>query len=228
MAKKLGLADPLGKEITNGYGTWSVVGIIEDFYYESFKQEIGALCLVLGNSPNIISIKVNTADMSQTIPSIRAIWDDFSPNQPIRYTFLDESFARMYGDVQRMGLVFSTFAILAIIIACSGLLALSFFMAAQRTKEIGVRKILGATIPHITFSLSKKFLALVLLANIIAWPVAWYFMTKWLEDFAYRIEISWWMLALAGVIALLIAFITVSWQAIRAATANPVESLRYE
>jgi putative ABC transport system permease protein len=228
MVKKLGLADPIDKRITNGYGTWSVIGIVKDFNYESLKQEIGALCLVLGNSPNIVSVRVNTSDMSRTIHSIAGVWDRFSPNQPIRFTFLNDSFARMYADVQRMGLIFSTFALLAIIIACLGLFALSSYMIAQRTKEIGVRKVLGASISNVAFILSKDFLMLVVVSNIIAWPIAYYFMNKWLQDFAYRIELTWWMFALAGGIALVIALATVSFQAIKAATANPVESLRYE
>jgi putative ABC transport system permease protein len=228
LAKELGLTDPIGKRITNIHETFTVIGIIEDFNYESLKQEIGGMCLVLGSSPNIVSVKVNTSDMSRTIHSITGVWDEFSPNQPVRYTFLDESFARMYADVQRMGLIFSTFALLAVIIACLGLFALSSFMIVQRTKEIGIRKVMGASISNITFSLSKNFLALVIMANIIAWPVAYYFMNKWLQDFAYRIHISWWMFILAGGAALVIALLTVSWQAIRAATTNPVEALRYE
>jgi putative ABC transport system permease protein len=166
--------------------------------------------------------------MSRTIRSITGVWDRFSPNQPIRYTFVDESFARMYADVQRMGLIFSTFALLAIIIACLGLFALSSFMIVQRTKEIGIRKVLGASISNVVFILSKDFLILVVVSNVIAWPVAYYFMNKWLQDFAYRIHITWWMFFLAGGSALVIALLTIGWQAIRAATANPVESLRYE
>jgi putative ABC transport system permease protein len=192
------------------------------------KQEIGGLCLVLGNSPNIVSVKLNTSDMSRTIHSITGVWKEFSPNQPIRFTFLDENFARMYSDVQRMGQIFSTFALLAIIIACLGLFALSSFMILQRTKEIGIRKVLGASISNVVFIISKDFLILVVLSNIIAWPVAYYFMNEWLQDFAYRINISWWTFALTGSIALVIALATVIFQAIKAATANPVESLRYE
>jgi putative ABC transport system permease protein len=228
LAKELGLADPIGKGITHGYETLTVIGVVEDFNFESMKQEIGGLCLALGNSPNIVSVKVNTSDMSRTIRSITGVWDRFSPNQPIRYDFLDESFARMYADVQRMGLVFSTFALLAIIIACLGLFALSSFMIVQRTKEIGVRKVLGASISNVVFILSKDFLILVVLSNVIAWPVAYYFMNKWLQDFAYRIDISWWLFILASGLALIISLLTIGWQAIRAATANPVESLRYE
>ncbi len=228
LAKELGLTDPIGKRITNIRETFTVIGIVEDFNFESLKQEIGGMCLVLGSSPSIVSVKVNTSDMSRTIHSITGVWDGFSPNQPIRYTFLDENFARMYADVQRMGRIFSTFAMLAIIIACSGLFALSSFMIVQRTKEIGIRKVMGASISNVAFNLSKNFLILVVVSNVIAWPVAYYFMNKWLQDFAYRIHISWWMFILAGGAALVIALLTVSWQAIRAALANPVESLRYE
>jgi putative ABC transport system permease protein len=228
LAKELGLADPIGKRIQHQWHAFEVIGMVEDFNFESLKGEIGGLSLILGNSPNIVSVKVNTSDMSRTIHSITGVWDRFSPNQPIRYTFLDESFARMYGDVQRMGLIFSTFALLAIIIACLGLFALSSFMIVQRTKEIGVRKVLGASISNVVFILSKDFLILVVVSNVIAWPVAYYVMNKWLQDFAYRIHISWWMFLLAGGLALMISLLTIGWQAIRAATANPVESLRYE
>jgi putative ABC transport system permease protein len=228
LAKELGLTDTIGKRITNGMETFTVIGIVEDFNYESLKQEIGGMCLVLGDSPNIVSVKVNTSDMSRTIHSITGIWDGFSPNQPIRYTFLDESFAMMYADVQRMGLIFSTFALLAIIIACLGLFALSSFMIVQRTKEIGIRKVLGSSISNVVYILSKNFLVLVAVSNVIAWPVAYYFMNKWLQDFAYRIHISWWMFILAGGLTLVIALLTISWQATRAAMANPVESLVYE
>jgi putative ABC transport system permease protein len=227
-AKELGLTDPIDKRITNGYGTWSVIGIVEDFNFESLKQEIGGLCLVLRNSPNIVSVKVNTSNMSRTIHAITGVWNRFSPNQPIRYTFLEESFARMYDDVQRMGKIFSTFALLAVIIACLGLFALSSFMIVQRTKEIGIRKVLGASISNVVAMLSKDFLILVAVSNVIAWPVAYYFMNKWLQDFAYRIKISWWMFILAGGLALVIALATVGWQAIKVALSNPVEALRYE
>jgi putative ABC transport system permease protein len=228
LAKELGLADPIGKRIMNGNQTFTVIGVVEDFNYESMKQKIGGMCLVLGSSPNIVSVKVNTSDMSRTIRSITGVWNRFSPNQPIRYNFLDESFAKMYADVQRMGLIFSTFALLAIIIACSGLFALSSFIIVQRTKEIGIRKVLGASISNVVFNLSKDFLILVAVSNVIALPVAYYFMNKWLQDFAYRMNINWWIFALAGGIVLVIALATVSFQAIKAATANPVKSLRYE
>jgi putative ABC transport system permease protein len=228
LAKELSLADPIGKRIQHQWHSFEVIGMVEDFNFESLKGKIGGLCLVLGSSPDIVSAKVNTSDISRTIRSITGVWDRFSPNQPIRYNFLDESFARMYADVERMGSIFSAFALLAIVIACLGLFALSSFMIAQRTKEIGIRKVLGATISNVVFILSKDFLILVAVSNVIAWPVAYYFMNRWLQDYAYRIQISWWMFIMAGGLALMISLLTISWQAIRAATANPIESLRYE
>ena len=228
LAKELGLSDPIGKRIMNGNQTFTVIGIVEDFNFESMKQKIGGLCLILGNSPNIVSVKVNTSDMSRTIHSITGVWNKFLPNQPIRFTFLDESFAKMYADVQRMGLIFSTFALLAVIIACLGLFALSSFIIVQRTKEIGIRKVLGASISNVVFNLSKDFLILVVVSNVIAWPVAYYFMNMWLQDFVYRISMNWWVFIFAGCIVLAIALITISFGAIKAATANPVESLRCE
>ena len=228
LANKLNLKDAIGKRITNGGDIFHVVGVVEDFNFESLRNNIQGLCLHLGNSPSIVSVKVNTADMSKLISSITSVWKKFSPAQPIRYTFLDESFAKMYEDVQRMGRIFTSFAILAIIIACLGLFALAAFMAEQRSKEIGIRKVLGATVSSITTLLSKEFVKLVLIAVVIASPRAWWAMYKWLQDFAYRIEITWWMLAFAGFIAVLIALVTVSFQAIKAAIANPVKSLRTE
>jgi putative ABC transport system permease protein len=228
MAKEFGFTNPIGKRIQHRWHAYEIIGVVKDFNYESMKEEIGGLCLVLGHSPNIVAVKVNTSDMNNIINSITGVWNRFSPDQPIRYTFLDESFAKMYSSIQRTGKIFSTFAMLAIIIACLGLFALSSFMIMQRTKEIGIRKVLGASLSGIFGLLSGEFIKLILLANIIAWPVAYYFMNKWLEDFAYRIDISWWMFVLSGGIALLIALATVSYQAIKAAIANPVESLRYE
>jgi putative ABC transport system permease protein len=139
---------------------------------------------------------------------------------------MDESFASMYSDVQRMGTILTCFAVLAISIACLGLFALSAFMAEQKTKEIGIRKVLGATITNITAMLSKDFLKLVLIAIIIASPIAWWAMSKWLQDFVYRIDIKWWVFVLSAIIAILIALVTISFQSIKAAIANPVKSLK--
>jgi putative ABC transport system permease protein len=166
--------------------------------------------------------------MKNTIENVSAIWRKYSPDQPIRYTFLDEQFATMYADVQRTGNIFTSFAVLAIIIACLGLFALSAFMAEQRSKEIGIRKVLGATVTNITTLLSIDFVKLVIIAIVIASPIAWWAMTKWLQDFAYKIPISWWIFVLSGFVAIAIALFTVSFQSIKAALMNPVKSLKSE
>ena len=166
--------------------------------------------------------------MNNVLQAITTTWNSFSPNQRIRYTFLDESFANMYADVQSMGRIFTSFAVLAIIIACLGLFALSAFMAEQRSKEIGIRKVLGASVSGITTLLSIDFIKLVFIAIVIASPIAWWAMTKWLQDFTYHIPVSFWVFILAGVVAILIALITVSFQSIKAALMNPVKSLKAE
>jgi len=229
MAARMGLKKPVGQRITNGWQTFTVVGVVEDFNFESMKQTVSPLCLVLGgNESTMMSVKLSTADLTNTLASITSIWKSFAPNQPIRYTFMDESFANMYADVQRMGKIFTSFALLAIVIACLGLFALSAFMAEQRNKEIGIRKVLGASVSGITAMLSKDFVKLVLIAFVIASPLAYWAMTKWLQDFAYRISIGWWMIGIAGLVAVVIALITISFQSIKAAMMNPVKALRSE
>lgn len=229
MAEKLGLKNPLGQRIENGWQKFTVIGVMEDFNFESMKQDVTPLCLVLNNYySSIIAVKINAADTKEVISYITSVWKNFSPDQPVRYTFLDESFANMYADVQRTGRIFTSFAVLAIIIACLGLFALSAFMAEQRNKEIGIRKVLGASVSGITAMLSKDFVKLVIISIVIASPIAYWAMTKWLQDFAYRIAISWWMIVVAGLAAILIALITISFQSIKAALMNPVDSLRSE
>ncbi|MDP9076702.1 MAG: ABC transporter permease [Bacteroidota bacterium] len=227
MAKKLNLKHPIGARISNGNAA-TVIGVVADFNYDSMHREIEPLILHFGLSPSLVTIKVRGGDMKNALQSIAATWKSFAPNQPIRYTFLDESFASMYADVQRMGHIFTTFAILAIIIACLGLFALSAFMAEQRSKEIGIRKVLGASVSGITTLLSVDFVKLVALAILIATPIAWWAMYKWLQGFAYHAPVQWWVFALAGLAAILIALFTVSFQSIKAAIANPVDSLRSE
>jgi putative ABC transport system permease protein len=227
MADKLGLKNPLGQQITNGWQPLRVIGIIEDFNFESMRQSVNPLCLVLGGDySGILSVKMQGKDAKNLIASISAVWKNFSPTQPFRYTFLDESFKNMYADVTRTGNIFTSFTVLAIIIACLGLFALSAFMAEQRNKEIGIRKVLGASVGSITSMLSRDFVKLIVISILIASPIAWWVMTKWLQDFAYRIPISWWMLAMAGFLALLVALLTISFQSIKAALANPADSLR--
>jgi putative ABC transport system permease protein len=227
MVQKLGLKHPLGARISDN-GLFTVIGVMQDFNYESVRSEIGPVVLHYGLSTSMMTVKLRGSDVQHTISSVSALWKKYSPDQPIRYTFLDEDFANMYADVTRTGKIFTSFAVLAIIIACLGLFALSAFLAEQRSKEIGIRKVLGASVQGITTLLSLDFVKLVMVAILIASPVAWWAMHQWLQNFAYRITISWWMFALAGLGAILIALITVSFQSIKAALANPVKSLRSE
>jgi len=228
MVKQLNLKNPIGKNISHGDDKMRIIGVVKDFNFESLRQPIGALAMYYGNSPSIVSVKVSGGNMVNTVAQISALWKGISPSQPIRYTFMDERFANMYVDVQRMGRIFTSFAMLAIAIACLGLFALAAFMAEQRSREIGIRKVLGASVQSITSLLSLDFVKLVVIAIVVASPIAWWAMTKWLEDFNYRAPISWWIFALAGLVAIVIALLTVSFQSIKAAIANPIKALRSE
>lgn len=181
-----------------------------------------------GNSPTLISVKIHSTDMRSALSSITTVWDKFSPNQPIRFNFLDDRYALMYADVQRMGSIFTTFAVLAIIVACLGLFALSAFMVEQRSKEISIRMVLGASVKNVFRLMTQNFVILVLISFVIASPVAWYLMNQWLKDFVYRTDITWDIFLISGISALVVAVATVSYQAIRAAVANPVTNLRSE
>ncbi len=227
-ATELGFEDPLGQRITNGGGLWQIIGVVEDFHFSNLKEDIGSLCMIIRDNPVTLSLKVNTGDMNGLIQQITNKWDAFSPNQAIRYSFLDESYANMYADVQRTGKIFSSFALLAILVACLGLFGLSTFMAEQRSKEMGIRKVLGASVFQIIQLLSRHFLLLVFISLLIAIPVAWYLMQAWLKDYAYRINIGWQAFVLAGILALFIACLTISFQSFRSATADPVRALRSE
>lgn len=208
--------------------SFTIIGVVKNFHFESLRENIGPLMLRYGKANWVVACKVSSADVQNVVERIETKWKSMAPGQPFVYAFMDEWFDDMYRVEQRTGKLGLTFAIIAIIIACLGLFGLAAFMAEQRTKEIGVRKVLGATVPDITVMMSKNFLKLILIASAIALPLAWWVMNKWLEDFAYRIQISWWLIMLAGFIALLIALITVISQAIKAALANPVKSLRTE
>ncbi len=219
----------VGKTIVrSGQKKLTVVGVVADFNYASVKQKIAPLMMVLGGNYGGLVVKIKTDDVRGFLSNLKKQWDSFNPAGPLGYSFLDEKFASLYGSEQRTQQIFSAFAILAIIIACLGLFGLATYTAEQRTKEIGIRKTLGASVTGIVQLLSKDFLKLVLIAFIIAVPVSWWAMNKWLENFAYRINVGWWAFAAAGIVALLIALLTVSFQAIKAAVANPVNSLRSE
>ncbi len=226
MAQELGLDKPIGEAITNGGETWNIIGVVDDFHYESMTEEIGPLCLVIGNSPSVVSAKLETNNLSQTIEKISALWEKFAPNESLRYAFLDQSYAKMYDSVLRTGRIFTSFAVLAIIIACLGLFALSAYMVEQRSKEISIRLVLGASVSRIFSLLPKNYL--ILISLIIAIPISWYMMQMWLESYIYRIEIGWNIFVFSGLITTLIALITISYQSIRAAMVNPVKCLRSE
>ena len=228
LAKRLNLKDPLGKMISRGDDKFTVIGVVEDFNYESMREEVKGMVLHPGIGSTIVTAKLKTKDTKTALAAIGGIWKRFAPSQPMRYTFLDENFANMYADVQRTGGIFTSFSLLAVVIACLGLFALSAFMAEQRTKEIGIRKVLGASVGSITTMLSKDFIRLVLLSFLIASPLAWWAMNKWLQDFAYRVPISAWIFIVTAFVAILIALVTISFQSIKAALTNPVKSLRSE
>jgi putative ABC transport system permease protein len=224
--------EAIGKRLTDlGDGDiifHTVIGVVKNFHFESLRENIGALSLTIGTFSNAMAIKINKGDFSNTISSIENIWKTMAPGQPFNYYFLDDSFNTTYEAEQRLGSIFTIFTVLSIIIACLGLFGLAAFSAEKRSKEIGIRKVLGASVPQITYKLSIDFLKLVVIAIVISIPLAWYAMNKWLEDFTYRIEIGLGVFALAILLAILISIATVSYQSIKAAIVNPVKSLKTE
>lgn len=237
-AKLLGYDDPINKKVYGSpnfnpeggtiMASQTIIGVVKDFHYESLRQNIGAVSLWLSPRSGNISMKINTDDVGALIASIERTWKSVAPNQPFSYRFMDDSFDRIYRSESRISSIFSIFSALSIFIACLGLFSLAAFATERRTKEIGIRKVLGATTTHLVALLSKDFLKLVVISLLIAIPLAWYFMHYWLADFAYRVEIKWTVFVMAGVLAILIAFLTVSYQSIKAAMGNPIESLRSE
>jgi putative ABC transport system permease protein len=221
--------DALGKSVMDGGKAWDVIGVINDYHQKSLRYPMEPLLLMpFYSTYSPISVKLKTANLKAGISAIREKFLQFFPGNLFDYYFLDEQFNQQYKNDQLFGKAFGIFAGFAIFIACLGLLGLSLFATAQRTKEIGVRKVLGASSTNIVLLLSKDFIRLVLIAFVIASPVAYFIMHQWLEDFAYRINIEWWVFAMAGLLAVLIALSTISIQALRAAMANPVKSLRTE
>ncbi|MVM33801.1 FtsX-like permease family protein [Spirosoma sp. HMF4905] len=221
--------NPVGKSIVrSGQHEYKVIGVVKDFNYVSVKQKVAPLMMLMGNNFGGIVIKIKTTDVAGFLDDLKNQWDAFSPNGPLEYHFLDDRFATFYASEQRTQQLFSVFALLAVVIASLGLFALSAFVIERRTKEIGIRKVMGASVPGITQLLIKDFVKLVVLAILIACPLAWYAMNQWLQDFAYRIDVEWWMLGLAGLLAVGIALLTVSFQSVKAALMNPVKSLRSE
>ncbi|MGB6152050.1 MAG: ABC transporter permease [Pricia sp.] len=228
MAENLGLTDPLGKEIDNNGQIWTVIGVVEDFHFASLKEDISSLSLVIGKDLGSISVKLEKGNSNEALAAITSIWNKNVPNQSINYGFLDQEFTQMHADVQRMGSIFNSFALFAIFVACLGLFALSAFMVEQRKKEISIRLVLGAPFKSIYQLLTLDFMKLILISIAFAVPIGWYAMGRWLEDFAYRIDIGWEIFLAAGGIALGIAILTISYQSVGAALIRPLKSLRSE
>jgi putative ABC transport system permease protein len=234
--KVLGLSpeEALGVRIVDNFGgdeepnLLTVIGVVRDFHFESLRREIGSLSLALGGNAYSIGIKVGTADLPETIAQIEAAWNKVAPGQPFNYYFMEDSFNNTYQAEQQLGRIFMTFTILSIVIACLGLFGLAAFNAEKRTKEIGIRKVMGASVSQIAYKLSIDFLKLVAISILFSLPLGWFAMNKWLEDFSYKIEIGWWVFVLAAVLAVAISVATVSYQGIKAAIVNPVKSLRAE
>jgi putative ABC transport system permease protein len=234
-AKLMGGGKVLGKKIYTSDNNLAglnlektIVGVVKNFHFESLRENVGPLSMQLGNARWSMALKVSATDLQPLIKNIERQFRSMAAGKPFSYSFLDQEFDAMYRAEQRAGSLALSFSVIAILIACLGLFGLATYMAQQRVKEIGVRKVLGATVGNIVTMLSTDFVKLVAIASVIAFPVAWYAMDKWLQDFAYRTSIQWWVFVLAAVIGLGIALLTVSYQAIKAALANPVKSLRTE
>ncbi len=228
--KEFGWESAVGKRFNlSNWKKGVVIGVVENFHYNSLHQEIGPLVLYI-EPPHFeyFSVRLLPGDISQTLDFLKSKWGELVPGEPFKYTFLDEDLDRLYKDEKKLGELFTIATFLAVFVACLGLFGLATFTTEQRTKEIGIRKVVGASVLEVAFLLSKEFSRWVLISNIIAWPVAWYAMSKWLQNFPYRITIMPWTFLLAALLAFIIALLTVSYKAVRAARTNPVEALRYE
>ncbi len=236
-ARKLHFADPVGKNITFPYCDsvpMRIVGVVRDFNVQGFESEIQPIVFTIGQkacmfqSGGSILVKLNSSHMQQSIAAISEAWKKIEPGFPIRYSFVDENFNQLFASYSRLQQIITFFGVIAILISVMGLFALTAFFTRQRTKEIGVRKVLGAGVVQLATLLSREFIYLVLLSVMIITPVAWWLMQRWLQTFAYRISIGWWIFFAAGATAIIIAIVTVSFQSVKAALANPVKSLRSE
>jgi len=228
----LGLKNPIGKRVFIATGIkqlMPIIGVIQDFHFESLHTSIKPMAMFFQpEMANFLSVRIQTNNLEKTLGFVEEKWKSFAPDRPFTSSFLDRDFDRLYRAERQVGQIFFIFSLLAVFIACLGLFGLTAFTASQRTKEIGIRKVHGASVSSIILMLSKDFTKWVLLANIIAWPVAYFAMAKWLQNFAYRTHLEWSVFVLSGLIALIIAVLTVSYQSIKAARANPIDSLRYE
>jgi putative ABC transport system permease protein len=229
LAKELGWSDPVGRTISRG-GKHEIIGVVEDFHVASMFEKIPPLIISREHQSNFysLSIAVETGQLNQTLPGIEKSWEEIIPDAPFTYSFFDAMFGALYSKVKRTGTILSIFTCVAILISMLGLFGITLMLVNGKIKEIGIRKVNGAKVSEILEMLNRDFIKWVVIAFVIAVPVAYYLMSKWLESFAYKTELSWWVFALAGAMALGIAILTISWQSWKAATRNPVEALRYE
>ncbi len=232
LMKSLGIKNPdeiLNKEIS----IWGdrikcpVVGVLKDFNDRSFRNDLAPLLITTNITMySQAGIKLETKNIFSTLQSVKTIWEQTLPNFVYEYKFLDDKIAGFYKQESQLAQLYKIFAAIAIFLSCLGLYGLALFMAVQRTKEVGIRKVFGASADNIVYLFSKEFIMLIAIAFVIATPIAWYFMQNWLQNYVYRINISWWIFAAGGFVAIIIALATISFQAIKAAFANPVNSLR--
>ena len=235
-ADLLGWDDPIGRKINNWSserGDFHVIGVIEDYHYESLHQEVRPMALFLTDGyyereEGFISIRFSTNSVAETIKYAEETWNTFAPGTPFKYSFLNSDYEDLYLNEKQTRKLFTIFTVLAIFIACLGLYGLASFVADQRTREIGIRKVMGASVFRVVRTLNLNFTLWILLANIIAWPVAWFIMKQWLQNFAYRIDLSLWSFIVASVLTLIIAYVVISIQTVRAALRNPAETLQHE
>jgi putative ABC transport system permease protein len=231
--KAMGFGNPLGKRVTlgedNEFQEFHIIGVVKDFHYVSLRTEIEPLILLLDpERSSSIVVRMQSENTPQTLEFMGGVWKSFAGDYEYDYRFLDERLNALYRSEERVGRIVNVFTVLSIFVSCLGLFGLASFMALRRTKEIGIRKVLGATVSGIVVLLTKEFSRWVLVANLIAWPLSYLAMNRWLEEFPYRADIRLWLFLLAGLITLMVALLTVSYQSIRAALSNPVDSLRYE
>ena len=227
-AKAMGMTNPVGKNLELFETKGTIIGVVEDYHFRDLKSDIGPAVMYYAPDAYRVYLKTSGKNAQATIAAVENIWKEYTPDFPLDYSFLDASYEKMYRKDQRTGKLFNLFSIIAIFVSCLGLFGLTTYAAQLKKREIGIRKVLGASVFQVTKLLSRDFLILVLIAAVIAIPLAWYVMQLWLQDFVYKTTMNWWIFALAGGITLLIAVLTVSFQAVKAALANPVKSLRTE
>ena len=227
--KRMGIDDPVGKILYYNKDQGQIIGVVKDFNIHHLSRAIDPV--IMSIDPDFfgeVVIRIKPVDQDNTIKEIQKVWNEYYTGEPFEYQFLDEELNKMYRPEQQMGIIFNLFSLLAILISCLGLFGMASFMAEQRTKEIGIRKTYGSSLLNIFILMNGRFIKWILLANLIAWPLAWFSMYKWLENYAYRTNISWWIFPAAAAASIIIAFITVTYQSLSAAATNPAETLHYE